>query len=304
MNRQGHEQFNLIGFVNPYAVIPAFVYPIFSRDNQYYYEDGAGYRIKEFIKTNADFSQNVFSPIKDTNGYFVGAETIYAFQVQQDNIIYGDSRKMLQYLEKVRNHCSNNLLIDEIDAVLAQIIIAMLHENTTVQINNSTPKATKIVLKRYDNVLRISKAGEKMAPPSQFERLYQKYVHQFHHYNMLLKDFIILFNALLEHFDYDLDHCNTIFQLILFETRGNALENDALTIRKQIRAKRRKRPIPAEAFRDEKMIMNVMQILNRETAKQEEINTLLCKYANPPLSEISERVKLYSKLKKYSNKIG
>lgn len=135
MDNKGRE-FQLIGFINPYCVLPAFVYPVLVYSDQYYYEDGNSYKINEFISAGEVLQQNQFCPIKETKYFSVGDETIYAYQTQKDCVTYGNGKMMYAFLMEESRKKANKLLSKEIDNVLTRIIGQIHKDNQFVRIED------------------------------------------------------------------------------------------------------------------------------------------------------------------------
>lgn len=152
-NRKG--KFSLVGFINPFCVRPAFVYPVFTDTMQYFFEDGKGYKIKNFIKADSYLSHDLLYPVEDGKQYSVGDEMIYAFQTRQGKVVYGNGRIMQNYLSIIQKQEYDALLLDEIDDVLSVIRCAISNEKYTALVK----KKINVVDRRKDikNVYCYSK---------------------------------------------------------------------------------------------------------------------------------------------------
>lgn len=96
-------KYKLVGFINLFGVIPDFVYPVFEREGEYYFQHGNNDRIEEFEKVKSDLYQQVIPLIDRKNTIIdLDSDPIYAFQSEEQNIHYGHAPDIKKYLLTVK----------------------------------------------------------------------------------------------------------------------------------------------------------------------------------------------------------
>lgn len=312
MDNKGRE-FQLIGFINPYCVLPAFVYPVFVYSDQYYYEDGNSYKINEFISAGEVLQQNQFCPIKETKYFSVGDETIYAYQTQKDCVTYGNGKMMYAFLMKESRKKANKLLSKEIDNVLTRIIGQIHKDNQFVRIEDRVTEVAiqginKISKKHYSEPIKAfvqirnvdsgvfvstkDKDGAIIIEPTKVLTRrgeithrnidFQYYTNQVQQYSRLLDEFYILYedlvktrHPLLEWFHlYNVDFCNRFIQIFILQSGVNLREEDIFTIYQRLNFKNKQFLLSQDRFRNERILRLAIKKLNREIEKQMKINSL------------------------------
>lgn len=313
MDNKGRK-FRLVGFINPYCVMPAFVYPVFMHSNQYYFEDGDGYRIKDFVCAGEFLRKNQFCPVEDSKLYSVGDETIYAYQ--DDCVTYGNGKMMRDFLMRILCKNTNELLSKEIKGVLAKITedidqanrptfsnerfteVTIRGINQVKTIRNTASIKAHINIQNVDGEIIVPNQGEHASitiePSKALIRRddlmcanleYRHYSSLVQHYSQLLTEFYILYESLakmrqpsLEWFHlYDLDFCNRFIQIIILQSGVNFREEDLFTIYQRLNFKNKRYYLCQEKFRSEKALQIAIRNLSREAEKQMKVNTLFCK---------------------------
>ena len=302
-------KFKLIGFINPYCVLPAFVYPVFMYSKQYYFEDGRGYRIKDFAYAGEHLWQNHLSLVEDSRLYSVGDETIFAYQTQKGNIKYGNDKIMHEFLSKIcyQNTNISPSLLDEIDSVQRKLISVIQAEDRITLCNKKSIRGRKRInyvepLKSYSS-LHYARAKE-MAPCQNEHRFtttepskaligrtkltYRKleshyYASILHQYTQSLTEFYELYKILIEaspqlinQFQLnDFDSYSSFIKIILLQNGENFHKKDLLVLYKNLYSQNTRRFIPQESFGNEKALRLAVRIVRREVKRQKILNELL-----------------------------
>lgn len=90
-------KYTLVGFLNVFGDYPDFVYPIFRRYSKYYFQNPNSQDIIEtFIEIDRDIKFITMTDIKCK--LQVNDKAIYAFQVDEDNILWGERIKLYNRL--------------------------------------------------------------------------------------------------------------------------------------------------------------------------------------------------------------
>ena len=108
--------YRLIGFVNFFNVIPSFIYPLFMREQKHYFQEGnTDDIIDKFVIADASLIERSEAKIIKVNSfqktyYSVGIEeyhalsdAVYAFQLTENVIIWGDKKSVLEEIKKHPN---------------------------------------------------------------------------------------------------------------------------------------------------------------------------------------------------------
>lgn len=311
MDNKGKE-FRLLGFINPYCVLPAFVYPVFAHSGQYYYEDGNGYRINEFISADKVLQKKQFFPIKETKYLSVGDETIYAYQTQKDCVTYGNGKMMHVFLTEEFHKTDHKLLCDEINNVIMRIIEHIYKDNQLAHIEDKAidvavqgintvqkhyPKSIKAHAKiqNINTTVLVSPKSKGMAitidPTKALANKgnvihrnveLQHYTNLMQHYSRLLYEFYMLYEDLVKtrqpslgqfHL-YDVDFCNRFIQIVILQSGANLREEDILAIYRRLNFKNNRFGLSRDRLRNERALRLAIKKLNRETEIQMKINSL------------------------------
>ena len=121
------EQYKLVGILNLFEVVPDFVYPIFEKDNKYYFCIGSEeeLKIKDFelenfsnlkkIRYLSDIKSNISEEIIVTKD----SEPIFAFQSSYEYVHIGFFKEFKQFFEtyEVDNDVVKNIIEDFFDVV-------------------------------------------------------------------------------------------------------------------------------------------------------------------------------------------
>ena len=306
-------KFQLIGFINPYRVLPAFVYPVFTYSDQYYYEDGNGYRISEFISAGKILQKKYFCPIKETKYFSVGDETIYAYQTQKDSVTYGNGKTMHAFLLKESHKKTNELLSEEINDVLTRI---NGHIHKEIQFVRNEDRFTKDAIRGVDKVVKRhhpepitafvqihNTDRDEIIPTKDKDETYvieptkalaqrceitqknsevQRYNSLLQQYTKLISEFYILYEGLVRTSQpsmqwfhlYDVDFCNRFIQVLILHRDINLREEDILTIYQRLNFKNKQFMISQDRLLNERARRFAIKKLIRETEKQMKINSL------------------------------
>ena len=307
-------KYQLIGFINPYCVLPAFVYPVFTYSDQYYYEDGNGYRINEFISAGKILQKNHFCPVKETMYLSVGDETIYAYQTQEDCVTYGNGKTMHSFLMKEARKNIDEMLSEEINDVLTRI---NGHIDKEIQLVQKKDRITEVSIRGIDKVpqrsypepikafvqIRNINNREEYIPTKEKDGTcligpqkvlaqeceiapriseVQRYSSLMQHYTKLISEFYILYEDLvrtsqpsLQWFHlYDVDFCDRFIQILVLHGEVNLREEDILTIYQRLNFKNKQFLLSQDGLRNERARRLAMKKLIRETKKQMKINSL------------------------------
>lgn len=101
------ENFRLVGVMNMFGIVPDFVYPIFEKDNQYYFITGDEETLKtegfEVVKESAikrivwlsELKTNEFEPRE----FNKESEPIFAFQVSGTEVYIGVFKEIEDFLQ-------------------------------------------------------------------------------------------------------------------------------------------------------------------------------------------------------------
>ena len=306
-------KFQLIGFFNPYRVLPAFVYPVFKYSDQYYYEDGNGYRINEFISAGKVLQKNHFCPVKETQYLSVGDETIYAYQTRKDCVMYGNGKMMHAFLTKAAHKNINELLSEEIEDVLTRI---NGHIHKEIQLAQNEDRVTEVAIRGVDKVAKRhypepikafvqihnvdrgegvptkDKDGTYLIEPTKVlvqgsevtrrNSEIQRYSSMVQHYTKLISEFYILYEDLvrasqpsLQWFHlYDVDFCDRFIQILILQSEFDLREEDIFTIYQRLNFKNKPFLLSQDKLRNEKARRLALKKLIRETERQMKINSL------------------------------
>ncbi len=116
-------QYQLVGFINLFNIIPDFVFPVFKKGNELYFQEGENNYIKRFgiIKQNIIEKIIPLDNIYNNRPIIIGLDSqpIYAFQESKQNIIYGIASEIKRYFKKYIP--LNNILKHEIADFLEDI---------------------------------------------------------------------------------------------------------------------------------------------------------------------------------------
>ena len=123
-------QYKLIGFLNMFSFVPDFVYPIFQNEGVYYFQEGYNDKINDFVPVKS----SVYSMIKKIDSYeeFVGknniiltvdTKPIYAFQIEQNKLVCGDSNYILEFFKSYST--DNVVLREEIEDLKNELVNSM-----------------------------------------------------------------------------------------------------------------------------------------------------------------------------------
>lgn len=115
-------EYKLIGFLNVFDIIPDFTYPIFEYNNLLYFQHGSNDKINEFIEIKDDIISKII-PLKSDKNFKIkislDSKPIYAFQSEQNNMIYGTSDELCHFFEsyKIPDNYLKNEIKDFYDEV-------------------------------------------------------------------------------------------------------------------------------------------------------------------------------------------
>ena len=118
------DEYKLVGFLNVFGIIPDFVYPVFEKNNIYYYQDGTKTAIKRFIPIkNNDISRiSFFKEFQQLNfeapSFVVklNSPPLDAFQPNSDTIVCGTAPYLSEYLSTYNT--DNKVLANEIESLI------------------------------------------------------------------------------------------------------------------------------------------------------------------------------------------
>ena len=107
-------KYRLCGFLNLHPFFPAFLYPVFCKldfkDNMhYFFEDGKMSTIQMFHEIDFNTFPELITPSNLGNHYYtVGSETVYAYALSTEHIIWGNVGKFIPLLKSILPSLQNH----------------------------------------------------------------------------------------------------------------------------------------------------------------------------------------------------
>lgn len=149
----------LVGFINLLDIIPGFVYPVFAKDDKYFFQHGDNDRLYEFEEINPSLMKKLI-PLESDVQIIIDLDSnpIYAYQ-RKNEILFGDSTKMKSLIQKIRKQTTGEHLQKDLDGFMEEISNKNVFNLPTVQI----PKEEN---GHYD--LPSARKKEKMLPEDFF----------------------------------------------------------------------------------------------------------------------------------------
>lgn len=101
------KEYKLFGFLNMFALVPDFIYPIFAQENILYIQEGEDDQLSAIVPLKEELYNKVVPlgryndakyPVEHLN-ITTESSPKYAFQISKNNVIYGDSKILLEYLD-------------------------------------------------------------------------------------------------------------------------------------------------------------------------------------------------------------
>lgn len=114
------EEYKLFGFLNMFKLIPDFVFPVYEQENVLYIQEGERNKLCAIAPLKKELCYRVVPKSEYTNfnclarhlNITITSSPKYAFQISEKDIIYGDSKVILEYLEQF--HSNDEILKQEI----------------------------------------------------------------------------------------------------------------------------------------------------------------------------------------------
>lgn len=125
MNRENKEKYKLVGILNLFDVIPDFVYPIFEKDNQYFFQHGDDESLKRLdflpVKESAidrivllkDLKVNKLPQI----WFSVSSKPLFGFHFSDNEVYLGFFEEMTEFLKSFKTE--DDILVKEIREFLS-----------------------------------------------------------------------------------------------------------------------------------------------------------------------------------------
>lgn len=125
MNREDKEKYKLVGILNLFDVIPDFVYPIFEKDNQYFFQHGDDESLKRLdflpVKESAidrivllkDLKVNKLPQI----WFSVSSKPLFGFHFSDNEVYLGFFEEMAEFLKSFKTE--DDILVKEIREFLS-----------------------------------------------------------------------------------------------------------------------------------------------------------------------------------------
>lgn len=121
-----NSSYKLVGILNLYGVYPDFVYPVFKKDDKYYFQCSENCLIKSFKEIKEKFYIQMIKLLdinKETSmtkkEYSVGEEQIIAFQINKDNFLISNSTDFVPFISNFDT--DDHILREEIDSFLYKV---------------------------------------------------------------------------------------------------------------------------------------------------------------------------------------
>lgn len=119
--------YKFVGVINFFGVYPDFIYPIFMKDNKYYFQKTNNTFIISFNEIKDNLRINMINFLdKDTtkfinvkDDYYVGNEAIVAFQTDKNEFLISDTSSFASFISKFVTE--DHILIEEIDTFLDNV---------------------------------------------------------------------------------------------------------------------------------------------------------------------------------------
>ena len=117
------KQYKLAGFINLFDITPDFIYPVFKRAGKYYFQHSTDGSIQEFVAVKKAALAKML-PVEKLMNICVHEQAglLYAYQVDDKSIVYGNSAYMKSYIEEKalfsEAYQSDHILKEEIDDFL------------------------------------------------------------------------------------------------------------------------------------------------------------------------------------------
>lgn len=122
---QNNDFYKLVGTINIFGLYPDFVYPIFEKDNKYYFSCSKNNIITYFKEITKNLYKVNFlntNCVKFANiqeKYPVGDKIIIAFQTNKNNFFISDINNFIPFINNFDT--DDHILIEEIDNFLDEI---------------------------------------------------------------------------------------------------------------------------------------------------------------------------------------
>ena len=119
--------YKFVGVINFFGVCPDFVYPIFKKDDKYYFQKTNNTIITSFNEIKDNLRINMINFLdKDTtkfinikNEYYIGNEAVVAFQTDKNEFLISDTSSFVSFISKFVTE--DHILIEEIDTFLDNV---------------------------------------------------------------------------------------------------------------------------------------------------------------------------------------
>lgn len=115
------KEYKLFGFLNMFELVPDFIIPIFELQNIFYIQEGENDQISAIVPLKQEFYSKVIAMNKYRHVQYLPdhlyitttSSPKYAFQSSKNNIVFGDSKVLLEYLDTF--YTTDDILKQEID---------------------------------------------------------------------------------------------------------------------------------------------------------------------------------------------
>lgn len=112
------ETYMLVGFINMFEIIPAFIFPIYMLKSELYIQEGEQNKISDIVPLKKELYSKViplheirdFKYLEKQTRITVESLPKYAFQATEDKIIYGEFDILLKYFEGYK---ANDEILEE-----------------------------------------------------------------------------------------------------------------------------------------------------------------------------------------------
>lgn len=137
----------LCGFLNIYQLFPAFVYPVFCKEDDkgdlhYYFEDGKLSTIQQFYEIDLHtFPELIMCLPVQVSNFSTGSNTIYAYAVGPENVVWGNIKEFIPALKQTLPTISNSAHRQKIKRFISQ----HWKEKLTWQQKKKTTKKSSVV---------------------------------------------------------------------------------------------------------------------------------------------------------------
>lgn len=106
MTRKDKEKYKLVGILNVFDVIPDFIYPIFERDNQHFFQQGddKSLKLEEFVLVKESVIDRIVL-LKDLQvnaspqtEFTISSKPLFGFQFSDEEVYLGFYEEMKEFL--------------------------------------------------------------------------------------------------------------------------------------------------------------------------------------------------------------